>query len=65
MSHRQLGSAEEANKFRTQLDEAMKNESFKDDPECQSFAAEVAELFSKDEPSKPSAAATSGSPTDK
>ena len=65
MSHRQLGNAEEANKFREQFKEAMKKESFKDDPECQGFAAEVTELFSKHEQPKTPTSEASKSTSDK
>ena len=48
MSHFKLGEMEKAEKYRVKFTNAMKLESFKDDDESKSFAAEVEQLFDTD-----------------
>ena len=45
MSHFNLDEIEKAGEYRRNFNEAMKQDAFKDDEECNSFAAEVGEMF--------------------
>jgi Flp pilus assembly protein TadD len=50
MSHFQLDQTEQANRFRDQLNEAMKLDAWRDNEEAQQFVTEVNELFDTSEP---------------
>jgi hypothetical protein len=45
MSHRQLNHKSEQIEFREAFNQAMQSDSFKNDPDCQKFAAELKSLF--------------------
>jgi WD40 repeat protein/serine/threonine protein kinase len=47
MSHFKLDRIDKAEDYQEEFDAAMTDKPFKDDPECQSFALEVKELFEK------------------